>query len=290
MTLKPRRRLLNGARRSIDAPRIRRDPSVEASCRVDAVNRSPDRDDEKRARLAAALRENLKRRKAQARARRSGDEPAARAGIASPGRDQPVLTLPFRRTGLRRRGLAGRLDGQDPHHRRPAPERQHPDLRRQERRPAADDREPADRRDADAGQRAAPLRRHGAVAHPVQPWRRPHGRGQARRPVGRERPDDLAHRPPDRRHLRALRAGLDHARQLLGDRADPGPHGRGQDLAARRLRHRHAPGRSAADGAGEARRRDRHRERLCARARAQGSEGRARSSSRRSRSAAPTPP
>lgn len=42
----------------------------------DAVNRSPDRDDEKRARLAAALRENLKRRKAQARARRCGDEPA----------------------------------------------------------------------------------------------------------------------------------------------------------------------------------------------------------------------
>jgi hypothetical protein len=44
------------------------------------LSRQPTADDEKRARLAAALRENLKRRKAQARARRAdeadGQEPA----------------------------------------------------------------------------------------------------------------------------------------------------------------------------------------------------------------------
>jgi len=41
------------------------------------VTRQPSADDEKRARLAAALRENLKRRKAQGRARRQ-DEAQAR--------------------------------------------------------------------------------------------------------------------------------------------------------------------------------------------------------------------
>jgi hypothetical protein len=40
------------------------------------VNRQTAADDEKRARLAAALRENLKRRKAQARARRAEEAPA----------------------------------------------------------------------------------------------------------------------------------------------------------------------------------------------------------------------
>jgi hypothetical protein len=58
------------------APRIRRDPSVEPRYRVVAVNRQTTADDEKRARLAAALRENLKRRKAQARARRAEEAPA----------------------------------------------------------------------------------------------------------------------------------------------------------------------------------------------------------------------
>jgi len=37
------------------------------------LSRQPTADDEKRARLAAALRENLKRRKAQARARRADE-------------------------------------------------------------------------------------------------------------------------------------------------------------------------------------------------------------------------
>lgn len=40
------------------------------------MNRQTAADDEKKARLAAALRENLKRRKAQARARRAEEAPA----------------------------------------------------------------------------------------------------------------------------------------------------------------------------------------------------------------------
>ncbi|WP_197280684.1 hypothetical protein [Bosea vaviloviae] len=40
------------------------------------MNHQTSADDEKRARLAAALRENLKRRKAQARARRADEAPA----------------------------------------------------------------------------------------------------------------------------------------------------------------------------------------------------------------------
>ena len=41
-----------------------------------------------------------------------------------------------------------------------------------------------------------------------------------------------------------------HAGELLGDRAAARPLRRGPRLAAGRLRHRHAPGRPAADGAG----------------------------------------
>jgi hypothetical protein len=40
------------------------------------LSRQTEADDERKARLAAALRENLKRRKAQARARRASDTPA----------------------------------------------------------------------------------------------------------------------------------------------------------------------------------------------------------------------
>jgi hypothetical protein len=69
-------RLSGTAHAANHAPRIRRDPSVESRYRVDAVSRQTDADDEKKARLAAALRENLKRRKAQARARRAEVTPA----------------------------------------------------------------------------------------------------------------------------------------------------------------------------------------------------------------------
>lgn len=45
----------------------------------DALSRQPAADDEKRVRLAAALRENLKRRKAQARARQAEEADAEQA-------------------------------------------------------------------------------------------------------------------------------------------------------------------------------------------------------------------
>jgi hypothetical protein len=44
--------------------------------RADALSRQTEAEDERKARLAAALRENLKRRKAQARARRAADTAA----------------------------------------------------------------------------------------------------------------------------------------------------------------------------------------------------------------------
>jgi len=69
-------RLSKSAHAANHAPRIRRVPSVEPRYRVVDVNRQTAADDEKRARLAAALRENLKRRKAQARARRAEEAPA----------------------------------------------------------------------------------------------------------------------------------------------------------------------------------------------------------------------
>ncbi len=49
--------------------------ALNRQSRVDALSRQPAADEENRARLAAALRENLKRRKAQARARLAGQGP-----------------------------------------------------------------------------------------------------------------------------------------------------------------------------------------------------------------------
>jgi len=49
---------------------------LRASRRADALSRQTEAEDERRARLAAALRENLKRRKAQARARRASETTA----------------------------------------------------------------------------------------------------------------------------------------------------------------------------------------------------------------------
>ena len=75
---------------------------------------------------------------------------------------------------------------------------------------------------------------------------------------------------------------------LLGDRAAAGPHGRGQGVAARRLRHRHAPGRPVPRRPAGARRRHRRRHRLCHRqgAATAGSSATA-TCSRKSRSAPP---
>ena len=73
-------RVASGRRRLSKSPpganalsRFRRDRRVEPWYRVDAVSRQQTADDEKRARLAAALRENLRRRKVQARARRADE-------------------------------------------------------------------------------------------------------------------------------------------------------------------------------------------------------------------------
>ena len=53
-----------------------------------------------------------------------------------------------------------------------------------------------------------------------------------------------------RRHHRALRARLGDARELLGHRPTARPCGQARMLAARRLRHRHAAGRSVHHGDG----------------------------------------
>jgi UDP-N-acetylglucosamine 1-carboxyvinyltransferase len=62
------------------------------------------------------------------------------------------------------------------------------------------------------------------------------------------------HRAHHCRHHGALRAGLQDAGQLLGDRSAAGAHGRGAGLAARRLRHRHAAGRPVHRRVGASRR------------------------------------
>ena len=133
-------------------------------------NRQPEA--ARQARLSAAMRENLKRRKAQARAAwrrgRSRERPrgcapddAAAEGAAasrlSPqsgrGRDLWLTRHcpPPRGVGDGTEGA----NGSHTHHRRPAAQRHDPDFRREERHAAADDREPAHRGDADPRQRAA---------------------------------------------------------------------------------------------------------------------------------------
>lgn len=142
-------------------------------------------------------------------------------------------------------------DGPHPHHRRHAAQRHDPDLGSQERGPAADDREPSDRGDAGAHQRAAAGRHRGADADSRQSRRRPHGRRQASGPDRRDRPDRPAHRLERHRYHSALRTRLDHAGELLGHRAVARPLRRGQGIAARRLRHRHPSGRPADHGTGK---------------------------------------
>ena len=84
------------------------------------------------------------------------------------------------------------------------------------------------------------------AAHPRQSRRRPPHRRQAPGPDGGDRADDPPLGPHHHRHHRSLRARLDDAGELLGDRAARGAARRGQGLDARRLRHRHAPGRPPA--------------------------------------------
>ena len=172
---------------------------------------------DRKARLAEELRANLQRRKAQARARRTGDaderpeglrrgraasaaeQAESRANAAWPRRHTPFLE-PRARDGLERRS-----DFRSSQNRRLAGESHfmdririvggnelngaHPDLRRQERGAAADDRLAADRRHADAGKRAASGRCRAADPHPRQSRRRLFGQ-----------------RPPRDARTRAIRA------------------------------------------------------------------------------------
>ena len=135
-----------------------------------------------------------------------------------------------------------------------------PDFRRQECGAAADDRLAADGRTltlenvphlADVEQLIRILGNHG-VDYSVRGRREKENEGYAR--------IDQLHRPQHRRHHRALRAGVEDARLVLGDRAAAGAHGRGESVAAGRLRHRHAAGRSLPRGTAGAWRADRRRE------------------------------
>lgn len=68
--------VLSAAARAANHSCIRRLVAAGHSRRADALSRQTEADEQKRARLAAALRENLKRRKAQARARRASETEA----------------------------------------------------------------------------------------------------------------------------------------------------------------------------------------------------------------------
>ena len=185
--------------------------------------------------------------------------------------DRPANRLfTGRASELRESAGEGTSHGSHQDCRRQQAQRHHSDFGRQERRPAADDRLAADRRHADAGKRAASGRCRAADPHSRQSRRRLY-RSTAAAPEQDEAYARTIHftAARDRRHHRALRTGVEDARQLLGDRPASGAHGRGARVAAGRLRHRHAAGRPVHRRAAGAGRRDRHRQRLCRRARPQ---------------------
>ena len=147
----------------------------------------------KAARLAEQLRANLQKRKAQTRARRLGDadqrpegippqqsRPNDNAGRHGSGRDFRFLNRCAYR--LERRTIVETISDRTFRGNNNMDRirivggneltRHHTDLRRQERGAAADDRLAADRRDADAGKRAASGRRRAADPHPRQSRRR----------------------------------------------------------------------------------------------------------------------
>ena len=115
------------------------------------------------------------------------------------GRERPIRP-PDRRPGVFQGPCERPFDGSHSHQRRRAPQRHDPDLGRQERGPAADDREPPDRGDARTRQRAAARRHLVPAAHPEQSRRRSHDRGQAPGPDHGDRPDDPPHGPHGHRH------------------------------------------------------------------------------------------
>ena len=131
-----------------------------------------------------------------------------------------------------------RRHGQAENHRRPAARGRSAGLRRQERRAADHVRRAALGEAARAHQRAAAARRvdHGQAAGA-------NGRGGRARRTRRGTAREGDHRPD-----RDLRAGEDHARLGAGAGAAARALRRGQGVAARRLRHRRAPGRPARQG------------------------------------------
>jgi hypothetical protein len=166
---------------------------------------------------------------------------------------------------LLRQGLIGGRHGTSGHRGRASAGRHGADLRCQERRAAADRREPAQRQAGDAHQRPR-ARRHPLHAD---------ADGALRRDGERPGPCRVDARCRGRREQGSpLRHGAAHAR--LGAR--PGPAARPlracPRVAARRLRHRRAAGRPALEGAGGAWRhrvaRRRHHRREGAGGRAQG--------------------
>ena len=126
-----------------------------------------------------------------------------------------------------------------------------------------------DRRDADPRQHPAPHRYHDARA-PAGPARGRDRHGRPREARRQRRAGALAPGPPDRQHEGPLRAGETDARLHPGAGPAARPHGAGDRLAPRRLRHRHAAGGPAHRRAHPPRRPGRARRRRHPRARAAG--------------------
>ena len=254
------------------------------------------------ARLAAALRDNLRRRKQQAR-NRAADRDAA---------DAPAEPRDRQAGGCRRDGLSGtRLspksnrydeggrdrckcgpmtppgaenDGQNSDPRRRAAVGHDPDRRGQERRPAADGREPADGGEAGSDQRAGPRRHQDDGEFAGAARGRYHAR---RRRAGRSRACagnvGAAHHLDDG----SLRSGAQDARLGAGSGAARRALRPRPCVAAGRMRDRHAAGRSAPEGSGAARRRGHAERRLYRGARSERAARRRIRVSRASRSAPP---
>ena len=161
----------------------------------------------------------------------------------------------------------GAVHGQYSHQGRPPARGRDRDLRRQERGPAADGGVPAHRRDADPRQHPAPHRYHDART-PAGPARGRDRHGRPREARRQRRAGALAPGPPDRQHEGPLRAGETDARLHPGAGPAARPHGAGDRLAPRRLRHRHAAGGPAHRRAHPPRRPGRARRRRHPRARA----------------------
>ena len=176
-------------------------------------------------RLRQALRANLARRKAQARARADRDDNKT---APDAGGEQ-----------------ARTADGPDHRHWERPPSRGNPHRGCQERLPDADARDAADRSAADADQCAAPVR------HPHHDRAAGLAWGRGRQPAGG--PGSGAVQPCDDQPPGGIRHRAQDACLDPGAGADAGAGRRGRGVAARRLRDRlaargPAPARAGGDG------------------------------------------